>query len=189
MFFLLLFSTIGAAMSPHRPDLMIFKSPDKKLELHSPVRENSSLIKKHFFKNDKIQWPDSIMNVEYVFSDPSLERLITIGGLGDSGASLGNVTFYKFTGEKVEIELKEFIPNLEDLSRAIRDFSNFPWISGIDLNSKELNIWVCNKVMAKINLKDLKVVVSEQKEKPKWLVNEKNILSLDAEKLRWNESR
>lgn len=139
MFLFIFFSLIGSAMEPFRPDVMIFKSPDNKMELHSPVRKKTWLMKKGLLKNEKLTWSDS-MSVSYIFSDPSSERLIAIGGLGDSGSDLGEIIFYKLNGEKVNIKLRESIPNLEELSRAYRDFSNFPWISGIDLNQTYLQI-------------------------------------------------
>ena len=172
-------------MSPHRPELMTFISPDSKLELHSKIYEKSILIKKNLMKNEKIKWADN-MNINYVFSDPTSARLFTVGGLGDAGSDLGVVVFYNYEGIKTTIQIKDILPNLEDLSRAYRDFSNFPWISALDITEKELLIWVCDKVLVKITFKDLKSEIVNFKTEPTWITeSKKQVVSDQAKKLQW----
>ncbi len=172
-------------MSPHRPDLMIFQSPKKDLELHSPVSQNSFLVKKGFFKKTKTPWSDT-MSVEYVFSDPSNTRIITLGGLGDSGSDLGVVVFYDLEGKKTKLQVQDVLPDLELLSTEMRMFSNFPWISVVDITDKDLLIWVCDKVLIKVPFNTSKPEVVKTESEPTWVSQNKDIgLAPNAQKLQW----
>lgn len=172
-------------MSPHRPDLMVFVSPDKKMELHSKIYEKSILVKKNLLTDEKIKWTEN-MNVEYVFSDPTSTRLFSVGGLGDSGSDLGVVEFYNYEGIKTTVQIKNILPDLEKLSRAHADFSNFPWISGLDITDSELLIWICDEVLVKITFKDLKSEVVNFKTEPTWIKESKiQKVSSRAKKFQW----
>ncbi len=172
-------------MSPYRPKLMVFKSPDSKLELHSKIHEKSVLVIKKFIANKKIKWADN-MNVDYVFSDPTSARIFTVGGLGDSGSDLGVVVFYDYEGNKKTIQIQDVLPNLEELSRAYRDMSNFPWISALDITEKELLIWICDKVLVKITFNDLKSEIVNFKTEPTWIAESKNqVVSTQAKRFQW----
>ena len=115
------------------------------------------------------------MNVDYVFSDPTSARIFTVGGLGDSGSDLGVVVFYDYEGNKKTIQIQDVLPNLEELSRAYRDMSNFPWISALDITEKELLIWICDKVLVKITFNDLKSEIVNFKTEPTWIAESKKI--------------
>jgi hypothetical protein len=182
---LIFFSSIGVAMSPHRPDLMIFRSPKSDFELHSPIGKNSFLIKKSLLKNSKTLWSDS-MNVELVFSDPSSARIITLGGLGDSGSDLGVIVFYDLAGQKASLQVQDVVPNLEELSSSASLFSNFPWMSVIDITDQELLIWVCDKVLIKVPFKTLKLEVVQTDSEPLWATkNKAKGLTPNAQRLQW----
>jgi hypothetical protein len=182
---ILLSFSFGVAMKPYRPELMIFTSPDKKMELHSPAFQTPFLINKAKNPHDKIQWRDRL-NVQYVFSDPTQARLFTLGGLGDPGTSLGEVVFYKFDGTAQTVNLGQSIPKLEELSRGYRHATNFPWVSAVDITETQLLIWVCDKVLATISFKDLHVDITSPAQKPVWAKDlGPEVLTARAKKLQW----
>ncbi len=172
-------------MSPYRPELMVFVSPKKDMELRSPISENTILIKKKLLKSQKIQWKDN-MHVELVFSDPTSDRIFTVGGLGDSGSDLGLITFYDYEGAKKELQVKDVLPKLEELSSAFADFSNFPWISMIEITDTKLLIWVCDKALVELSFKNLGMSVVPSEKEPAWVTKNKGkMVTENAAKLQW----
>lgn len=167
-------------MKPYVPDLLVFVSPDKKKEIHSSRGENAFLKQKG---GKKFQWNERFYPA-FVFSIPSSENFFSIGGLGDPGVELGHVDFYEDKGLIKAIDLKKDIPDLEELSRAHRDGTNFPWISSLELDAEKLQIWICNKVLAVINLKDHKVTISRPNQSPSW-AKSKQVLSAETKKYQW----
>lgn len=156
-------------MQPNRPNLIKFINPTKEQEIHSVKYENANFVKKNglFSKDEHISWTSGF-NPKYVLTDPSSCRIISIGGLGDPGSDLGVVEIYQTSGEKVTINLKDSIEGLESLSREYGMFSNFPWLTAIDLDSKEMRFWVCDKVLATLNLSDFVVSIDRKADRPEW---------------------
>jgi hypothetical protein len=163
---------------------MIFLSPDKNMELHSPIYEESFLVIRG--KNEKIVWTHNV-NVRYVFSNPLNGGLFTVGDLGDSGTGLGVVIFYTSGGNATPILLRDYINNLEEISKGYRDGFNFPWITAIGIRDDSLLIWVCDAVLAEISLLDFKVKITILETKPEWVTDDvtNNVLSHEAKKKQW----
>ncbi|HKK48720.1 MAG TPA: hypothetical protein VJ932_06455 [Alkalispirochaeta sp.] len=117
------------------------------------------------FNGKRQTWPDvRNRHPKLGLAIDSAERLLLVGGLGDPSSQLGRIDIYDGDGRLLRaLSLREFIHDLEDLSRMFSKFSNFPWVSTIGYldESGEVIVGVCEKIWAPLKISNLEVAVTD----------------------------
>jgi len=155
----------GSAFKIEPPDIVDYKDPSGKIELHIPREGNPWLtvidkkgqMTKHAWKAHMDQPSDVLLS-------PKNRVVLVLGGLGDPGLKLGLVEIYTFEGKLLKkIELSSMIDDLETMSQQFTEkMGPFQWIAGSELSKDETQakINVCRKKVVEIDLKSFKVTVS-----------------------------
>lgn len=151
-----LFSQQGSAMTIHRPEVMVFKSPDQKRELRLPLKAPIEFLK----EGEVLEWSKEgkyTRSPSEVLFFPKIGRVILLGGLGDSSSMLGIIQIIKEDGKILkDLNVKTLIPKLEALAGEYGMFGNFPWIAGIKLEGSHSFVMdICEKYWVKVDVKNL----------------------------------
>ncbi len=142
----------GLAMKVAVPDKVAYQDPTKKVTLTLFKDGKPKLTA----PDEKHTWPERLLPPSEMLISAPAKRVVYIGGLGDSGMSLGHIDLYDFEGKKVaSFDLHKDIPDLEQLSKTMQeDMGNFPWIAGAVLaaDGNVANIDVCKTFVARVDL-------------------------------------
>ncbi|MEZ0311500.1 MAG: hypothetical protein ACAI38_06985 [Myxococcota bacterium] len=134
------------------PDKSVYQDPGKKVTL-TLFKEGKPRLTA---PGEKHTWPERLLPPSELLISAPAKKVVYIGGLGDSGMSLGRIDLYDFAGKKlVEIDLNKDIPDLEQLSKGMQeDMGNFPWIAGVALSAdgSVASIDVCKALVVTVDL-------------------------------------
>ncbi len=156
------------AMKPYRPEVMKFEAPELGLELQLPIEGDPKLIKKEgvflWKKTETTQWKDfeGEKHPARVLFFPEIEKIVFLGGLGDPGVDLGQISITDFSGKILKVlNAKDSITNLEDMVREFRRKPNFPWMTGLLIKEKNtLVVDICNQERIELNVEKMSLVKS-----------------------------
>ena len=185
---ILLFNTVGAAMKLYRANMIKYESPDKSVRIISPINDNAHL--EH--KGKKISL-NMLFNPKYIFNSSFDDKIISVGGYGDPGISLGEILVINTNGNIKKIDLKENYKSLESLSDKYSRFPNYPWLTSINFTHTNIELWACNKILFQINLETFDIKIIENV-KPEWAKlkevtkNAPSFLTDSAKKLSWSST-
>ncbi|NBF41851.1 MAG: hypothetical protein GVY14_15685 [Spirochaetes bacterium] len=123
-------------MKPFRPKVLKLQSLDEGSYVHLPADEGPIRVR---LNGRRRTWPDvRNRHPKLGLAVHSVERLLLIGGLGDPGTELGRIDVYDGGGRLLRaLSLGDVIPDLDGLSRAFSDLSNFPRVSTLEVEVTE----------------------------------------------------
>jgi hypothetical protein len=156
------------AMKPAIPDNSHHASADGVVTLDIPDKTTGKVpvlrVKAKGKAAESLRWPAPMLPPSVVVISPSTRTVALLGGLGDSGSTLGRVELRSFEGDvKATLNLKDHIPDLENQARGFREKAgNFPWIETAAEDGSVLSILVVGRIPVRVDLRTHAVTVGPQ---------------------------